>query len=736
MAFMKCSRWSVKMATLAAVTLASVVVYPSGAVGQALPATDAVLTEARQTYEATNYEHTRELLDSVIAGFGSTPSQPDQRQVVVAAYELRGRTRFNLKDLDGARTDFRAMLLLDPSYLLSAQVGPRVLALFEEVKKTTVGSVALEVTPADALVMLDEARIAAEVASLNLVGGTHTITASRTGFASLTQSFTVIPGTAPQRIAFALDRVSSTLALLTSPANVEVIIDGVSRGVTELDAEAKVDGGGLLSKRFLIADLQNGRHRIGFHRECFIDAEQEFDVSRPSDYKLDAVKLVPATASVTVDSNAPAATVFVDDAPRGAAPLAMNDICQGQHTVEVRTPFGRHLKRMDLKPGQREVFQARVRPAFAIVSDSGAAGDVRGGPDLRLVAENALQDTSTITLFAPSDKRAAELLAADHLPVDWLAFDLLHRPMGKAATIGEPARVDIAARQAKALGAQGIAAIARDPGGDPADMLLILMSSGSAEPDVIRWRMDNQQSIREIVRRLDQAPQLFRSSIGVTAIDVQDVDGAVIAAVNTSGSAEAAGIRPGDTVVGAGGSPVSAVVQLLSSVDAQAPGKPLSLDVRNSAGMMRKVDVAVQAVPNVVSLADQGLLSNKLALEYGYRTAAFTDPLDEISVRLNVAAVALRLRNRADAARELDRVMKVLADGRIPMALVDAITGTTQYLLGIAAEATGDTGGAQRAWRLAAQSRANLLVDNGEPLKDLAEQRLNELTASGAGGRP
>jgi hypothetical protein len=178
------------------------------------------------------------------------------------------------------------------------------------------------------------------------------------------------------------------------------------------------------------------------------------------------------------------------------------------------------------------------------------------------------------------------------------------------------------------------------------------------------------------------------------------------------------------------------VVQLLSSVDLQPAGKPLSLELRNSAGMMRKVDVAVQAVPSVVSLADQGVLSNKLAVEYGYRAAGLSDALDEATVRLNMAAMALRLRNRADATRELDRVVKILSEGRVPQALVDAITGTTQYLLGIAAEANGDTVGAERAWRVAAQSRGNLLMDSGEPLKDLSEQRLNQLTATGSIGRP
>jgi PDZ domain-containing protein len=381
------------------------------------------------------------------------------------------------------------------------------------------------------------------------------------------------------------------------------------------------------------------------------------------------------------------------------------------------------------------VFQARIRPAFALVSDSGAAGEVRGAADLRLIGETAFQETNSITLFAPQAKRVADLLAADQLPVDWLAFDLIGRPIGRASTIGAPARVEILSRLAKSLNVQGIAAVARNPGGDQSDMLLMLFAPGSATPDVVRWRNDSPLGAREAVRLLDQVPPLFHSSIGVVAIDVQDTDGAVVVGVSPGGSAEAAAIKVGDTIVSAGSAPVTSVVQLMLSIEAHPAGKPLSLELKDLAGVSRKADVAVQAIPNVVSLADQALLSNALALQYAYRTSLLTDALEEVTVRLNLAALALRLRNGVDAIRELESVARLATDGRVPPSLTDAVNGTTQYLIGLALDAEGDVAGAERAWRVAAQSRSSLLVDNGEPIKELSEQRLKQLTALGTGRR-
>jgi hypothetical protein len=108
--------------------------------------------------------------------------------------------------------------------------------------------------------------------------------------------------------------------------------------------------------------------------------------------------------------------------------------------------------------------------------------------------------------------------------------------------------------------------------------------------------------------------------------------------------------------------------------------------------------------------------------------------LDETAVRLNLAAVSMRLKNWTEAQRELQRVVKIVTDGGVPAPLGDAIGGTAQYLLGISAEAIGDTATAERAWKLAAQARGNLLTENGESLKDLSEQRLNGLLASTTGG--
>src|SRR5439155_26033796 len=103
---------------------------------------------------------------------------------------------------------------------------------------------------------------------------------------------------------------------------------------------------------------------------------------------------------------------------------------------------------------------------------------------------------------------------------------------------------DMAAR----LGAQGVAAVARDPGSE--DLLLILLAPNSAVPDVLRW---HPGSVRDAIAKLDSTPRPLRSDIGLTTVDVRDLEYPVVVAVDEAGGAMAKGIHPGDVIGNAGG---------------------------------------------------------------------------------------------------------------------------------------------------------------------------------------
>ena len=183
---------------------------------------------------------------------------------------------------------------------------------------------------------------------------------------------------------------------------------------------------------------------------------------------------------------------------------------------------------------------------------------------------------------------------------------------------------------------------------------------------------------------------------------------------------------PFDVIAAADGAPVRSASHLLELVSAH-PAGPLSLDVRDPKGVARTVAVTVVKVPSLVSLEDESLLSNRLAVGYAALAAERTDGLEQLAARLNRAVVLMRLRNYPGASTELDGVTSLAEAGQLGPTLLDLVVGTTQYLNGICAEAQRDIPRAEQAWKRASESRGNLLTENGEPIKDLALRRLEQL---------
>ena len=188
------------------------------------------LAEARRQFEALEYEQAVPTLDRLILALQSRPDD-DARRQLASAFEMRARSRFGLSDQAGARQDFVDLLKANPAHTLAGQVSPRVVALFEDAQKATVTKLRLDVTPASAVVILDGVRVKAS-GTLPIVVGPHTIAASRQGYAPDTLNFTAVAETTVEAT-LALARSSAVLTVVTSPADVEVVVDDVSRGRTD-----------------------------------------------------------------------------------------------------------------------------------------------------------------------------------------------------------------------------------------------------------------------------------------------------------------------------------------------------------------------------------------------------------------------------------------------------------------------------------------------------------------------
>jgi hypothetical protein len=696
---------------LLARAVALVIVLLSGALTAApqQPNTDALYQEARRLFDALDYERAVVSLDQVIAGLQGTPAEPVRNDRLASAYEMRARSKFGLGDQDGAKADFTMLLKLAPAHALSGQVSPRIVALFEETARDTVTNLTVSLTPATAKLQLDGVAIQGP-GTIRVAVGEHVVSAEQPGYRAMKETITAVAG-APGEVTLALERISSVIRITTVPPDVEVKVDGVVVGKTAAAADAA--GAQTASAPLVISDVASGTHSVALARPCFVSATQRVEVERPDDYSVGPVTLLPAVAGLSITANQPNAQVFVDGKDRGVAPLKLADLCEGEHLVELRTRFGSDSRRVTIRAGNDVTIEGVLKPAFAVVSVSGATAASQ--QDLRVIVERAFAASRTVTLIAPPAEDAAKALSANQLSPEWLAIDLAGRPIGAAAQLAAPLRKESSSKLADAFRTQGVASVTMI---GPTRAVIALLGAGSGAPDVLDVALDNPASIAAAISRLDRSISLTRTSLGLQVIDVADLAGVVIVGIDgSSGSADSTA-RVGDVIVQADGKPVTDAAALARLAADRKPGDAVSLDVRDASGAARRIDLKVLPTPRLIGLSEQGLLSNRILLDLRSRLADATDPFEQSVIRLNMAVALARVGDWSAAREELQRVKLTDQPG--------VGNGTVQYLLGLASESLGNRAEAEAAFKAAAGSES-LLTEEGPSVKELAEAKLVEM---------
>jgi tetratricopeptide (TPR) repeat protein len=718
--------WS-RVARLSAAVLALVVVCAmprvSAAQDAAVARGESELGEAKALFDALDYEHAVPAFDRAIATLEPLAAQQiTARPSLATAYELRGRARFGLGDKDGAIADFKSLLGVNPAFAFASQVSPRVVALLDEVKASTIGTLILTVDPVDAQLEVNGQPFTAAVAGgVPVKAGEFTVKATRLGYKSVEQSVAVAAGEVRQ-LGLTLERTAAAVFLITSPADVEVLVDGMSKGRTAAGppGAAFADAAGQLgvapeavSKPLILSDLGVGPHTVEFRKGCHVNQERRLTIENLADYKVEPVLLKRAVGTVVVESAPAGASVFLDGAARGTAPVTLDDVCEGARLVELRGSQGRFVKRLTVKSGDQLTVQGALKPGFALLP-AGAGVANSGVADPRTAIEKSLASSQRVTLFVPDARAVEDAGKSGELPPpEWLAFDAGRRPVGGATAISTAARRELSAKLAKELDVQGVAAITQPSPSSP-ELVIALLAAGAGEPDVVSIVPERVDSVNRAMSRFDFVPPLVMNTIGVMAVEVTNADGVIVASVDPGSSGAQAGLKAGDIITKADGQSTNAPGVFQRALDARKPADKMVLEVTDRTGAAKSIEIPIQQRARLISPSDQTLLFNPLSLALKTRLAT-ADPAEQPTVRLNLGVALMRLGDYAAARDLLESVQ--LPDGP------GVSKGTQQYLLGLAYEGMGDVASAQAAWQQAAKSDA-WLTEDGPAVRSLAERKL------------
>ena len=665
-------------------------------------AVSADLEEGIRLYSGVQYQEALAVFDRVIGTLASG-GKAAEAAVLARAYEFRARTRFNRGDQVGKQSDFAALLQLQPDYQPESDMSPKLVPIFKTVRARVVGDALVTLIPkGDIEIDSRVYHITTDAMPVSLVDGEHSLRVSRPGYRSAERKFTITAGS-PTEVLVTLERVYGTLTVRTIPDAVEVMVDGVSKGLTPPGGGA-IEGSGPMQ----LADITAGVHRFVFQRKCYTTAEQSIRFDELDDRELkNAVRLEPAVAKVDIQTTDKDVVVYLDGQMVGSATNPLAPLCEGEHAIELRSPRGLFTDRRTWKAGESVTLTPSFRPAFVITS----SGRGQVADEWKPVVERSLAAATGALVISPRDIDLQSALRAESVGPDFVVA---------SSAVARMRRHEAGPKIASRLGVQGFASVEAQSAQGPVE--LSLLAAGSADAEILRFNPLDQTSLSTAIDMLSKPlPPIVRPALDATLIDVADTQGAVVIRLQSNGSMAAAGLAPGDVVTAIEGAPVSSVAALDAALIKQTK-ETVNLDVRSAAtGAAKSVSVTVKYLVDTIPFANGGLLYNRAVFQLQDRIRQASNPLETTSAYLNLAIAYMRVGNWDEANRSLQQVK--LGDG------AGVSGGTVSYLSGLCLEALGRHDDAVAALTKASQDANATLSFGGPAVAPLAQSTLRPAPA-------
>ena len=649
------------------------------------------------------------------------------RRALAAAFEGKAAAHLGNGEIPQVSEMLAAALAVEPPFRPDPMVNsPRLLEIFERVRRETVGFLSVQTDPEGCSVWINGRHVGeSPLEGLPWLAGPVEVRLQKAGF-DPEQISTEITAGVMEAIHQGLSANARLFIFRTSPPGVRILVDGEDRAVTDGpasadDAETFAFEAEKLSRPIEML-LSPGRHRVRFELPChepWVESIQVEAHAEPLDYK--PMVMEKKVGRVTLHSTPPGATVRIDSAGGkvfetmqdvGRTPVTVEQVCVGERRIElVGEKRGKWSGVFTLAADEHREVNETLRPTLVflgVLPGAGAPEDAVGSATARVqeklgtirayntvvVRNPGALDPSAESMFPPGNAAAVTAIA-DQLDADLL---LLGRVREERLT---------------------------------PILELYLFSRHHPRPE---WRaapMDDLRAIDEFLAQLGRSPRMQRPWLGMLALDIDD-DRPVVARLAPGGPAEAAGVALGDRVLTLGEHPIVDVTSLVLALDDLAvlrSGRDVSLRVRRADSEI-EMPITLGATPVLIGANHPGVLYNKRLVDLDYMAAEETGTQRSI-VLLNRAMAFIHFGHFDLAVRD------ALGGVELPPG-VGISAGTVDYVRGLCYERLGIDDRARAAFESAAVAAAATLESHDGPaVAPLARFHLERLNSRGAGlGRP
>lgn len=520
-----------------------------------------------------------------------------------------------------------------------------------------------------------------EPAPAALTASDYLLHATRPGYRPTVSGFTVEAGTSVE-VDVPLERSSSVIHLRTTPADTEILIDGIQRsaGARPAAAGACRPPGSCSGVRRIDGLPAPGSFDLEVAREGFRSYRAVLQLPGLRDYELPPVALEQEAAAIVFVGlpDAAAVTVNGDTLPvdrRAAAPES--SLLPGAYDLTVHGAHGYFETSVVLADRQRLEIGVELRPVLAFLGLPGldpiAAQAVRSAVDY-------LRDLQLYAVLT----QPVETAALRELGVDTAALrgrtDSQARLMAWGAIRQRLQRLTPAALYV-------IAVPNDDEAADSVDLWWLSAAPGPTQPDIRTLRIRKGQPDTHDLHRLAAAlrPELDRRvpRIGVTLVESLAGSSLVVADVELASPAYLAGIETGMELVGLGDARVFKTSDWTAAVSALGPGGTLNVRSQASDGASMTHPIEPEWGWSVLDPFDLELLPAATAAHL-IQELKRPGEVPHWLVELDLAAILMAKGDLDGALRLLRRIE---APGRAGLG-----RETVRYLIGLALSELAEQG--------------------------------------------
>lgn len=650
----------------------------------------------------------------------------EELKILAEAYEYRGRAFYNIGETEKSQTDFQELIKINPRFQLDTTlVSPKIISLFDKIKNSMVGNLAVFSTPSGSEVYISGKFLSlTPMYATELLKGDYVLEVKHKGYDVYQENITILSNT-PLEKEVVLTANTGTCLFYTVPPEAKIYIDdqfvGSTFGQAAEDMSEFATQNNLMlsdiSAPLTIEYVEPGTHRLEIRRECFEPIIKSISIEIRA-HEFEPFIMEESKTSIQVNSKVAGASVYLNDAFKGITPLTLEDVCTGEYILSVKKEnVGKWFQKITLKRGEPQIFDTTMRPSvhyFGILNADEREPGVVERVEEKL--DSIFSNLKSINYSRLPTEKMKNL--ENQLGISMLA---LTQEGTTNAGMNAKQKLTLLADLGKKLDSELFILAILPKEKLQRHVVLELYSIHHEKPDQIRLTFNDPDALEHFSNRMDAEFDLFKNWIGLVSIDTFIHDGLVCAEVLPESPAQQAGLEDGDIILKIDNNPIESNREFHQKLISFKVGAEFKVSYSRD-GLIKATGIKVSRSPIELPRNNRNILYNKTMADLKQRIKLEKDEMLLNFYKMNLGFCFMHFNNWQKAIEDAFSQTSFPSGSGIS-------SGTLNYYIAQCYQKLGYREEAIKYYRDAAAVKgATLGTNDGPSVAFLAEKKLAELT--------